>query len=463
MYHIAFNCDDNYVKYTAVLMQNIISYTRDSKSFKDSKFADSNNKVDSNKTDFIKTDSNLTDSNNKIDSNTKVDSITIDSNNTNALSASKYETSTNDSIESSITPPPPVISQIMPHNSSHNTDTIKDSKAPYHFHIISDYISNDNLKRLEILESSLNAQYPCRISTHIVENIFTQFKTWGFNDDASHSVYYRILIDKILPQNVEKVLYIDTDMLVLSDIRELFSIDLKDKILASSSGYVTPTGWEVTFEPLKGGEKLVVDFKSYFCTGLMLINMPRWRAQNVESKCMDFLRDYKSDFANQDALNYAAMDSIDLESGYGILIYQYIMHCFEHYEKTKKEYESTFKNLKIIHCNGPAKAWSNFFLLAPLEIKRLVHDTWWEIAFKTAGFSDIMRNLSEKNKEDALRYCANTINTNLYAALESLNKSLNDRLNTLDKRLYPYRHPYKAIKNALRKAFSRVMKRSQIL
>lgn len=113
MYHIAFNCDDNYVKYTAVLMQNIISYTRDSKSFKNSKFADSNTKVDSKKVDFIKTDSSLADSNIKADfirtdSNLTDSNNKIDSNNTNALSASKYKTSTNDSIESSITPPPPL-------------------------------------------------------------------------------------------------------------------------------------------------------------------------------------------------------------------------------------------------------------------------------------------------------------------------------------------------------------------
>ncbi|MWV61787.1 hypothetical protein DCO60_04870 [Helicobacter saguini] len=33
MYHIVFNCNDNYVKYTAVLIQNIINYVDKNKAF----------------------------------------------------------------------------------------------------------------------------------------------------------------------------------------------------------------------------------------------------------------------------------------------------------------------------------------------------------------------------------------------------------------------------------------------
>lgn len=356
-------------------------------------------------------------------------------------------------------PPPPPVSQQQDKQHKYENN-------PYCFHIISDFITTDNIKKLEILESNLSQKYPCKIQVHIInDDFFKHLNSWGFNGDSSHTIYYRILIDRILPKDIEKILYIDTDMLVLSDIREIFKTDLKDKILASSSGSINVVPCRIKFKSLKGDNKLTIDFKQYFCSGLMLINMPQWRAQNAESKCISFLQDYEAIYPDQDTLNYVAQDNIDLSSTWGVLIYQYILNSLKEPQKTRLEYQNILSNVKIIHCNGPAKPWSNFYFIADSGIKRLVFDTWWENAMKTQGFIDELSSLKARLESERLNYCMHEVMENLNVSLFNLTAGMQDILHNTryvrdeiekrKKRAYALRHPHKALRNLWRKLFSR--------
>lgn len=359
MYHVVFNCDDNYVKYTAVLISNIIQMT-------------------------------------------------------NSDSA-----------------------------------TINYPNKPYYFHILSDFISQDNINKLHILQSHLQKKYPCEIKTYIIDNsMFKNLNTWGFNGDSSLATYYRILIDKILPKDIEKLLYIDTDMLVLCDIRELFTIDLHNKVIASNSGTLSTISYKRKFISKISKKTLKIQIKNYFCAGLMLINMTQWREQNIESKCIKFLQEYVPEYNDQDALNYFVQDSISLEPIYGIYAYQYIESYCDNPQKTIKEYKHIFENIKIIHCNGPAKAWSNFYFLADSKMKSLVFDTWWHIAqHDTDGFTQDFIMLRENLKNDELRYCTNTMAVRL-----------REDINRIEYKLWKISHPIKALCNFTKKILKKIFK-----
>ncbi|MWV67537.1 hypothetical protein DCO58_07680 [Helicobacter saguini] len=364
----------------------------------------------------------------------------------NTLSPAHHPINGKDSIESTNQTP---TTKKIDSNIESNTNTKQIEH--FHFHIISDGLSQSNLQNLKILESSLNknSEYSkitlqSTIHTHIIStNEFDNQAKWGFEATQSHSAYFRLLIDRILPKNIEKILYLDTDMLVLCDVRELFRLDLKDKILASSSGYITPTPSFREFQPFdKTKEPLKIMMKNSFCSGLMLINMKEWREQNIESKALDFLRDYKSEFADQDALNAVILDSISLKGSYGILIYQYILAS----KQKQKEYEQILNNIKIIHCNGPAKAWSNFFYFADSNIKHLVCDTWWEIALGTSGFEEVFKDLHKKLQADALSYCVKYLRNDM--------ESINVKIESLQRKVFRISYPHKAFRNFLRRIFN---------
>lgn len=50
--------------------------------------------------------------------------------------------------------------------------------------------------------------------------------------------YYRLLIGELLPNEINKCIYLDSDICVCKDLSELFNIDIKDNYLA---GVVAPS------------------------------------------------------------------------------------------------------------------------------------------------------------------------------------------------------------------------------
>ncbi|RDU66249.1 glycosyl transferase [Helicobacter didelphidarum] len=364
MFHIAFNCDENYIKYVAVLITNIIKYTDTSKNFTSFQ---SSAMVNIQYTDYA--------------------------------------------------------SEVFSHNESKShAKELFDKDELYHFHILIDTITFQSQEQLQILQTHLSKIYPCKIEIHIINNDeFAHLEKWGF-ETQNHAAWYRLLLNRFLPKDVTKVLYLDTDMLVLCDVRELFAIDLGNAILASSSGDIKILPWRRKFKAIntKKSNK-VVSFKNYFCSGLMFINMVQWREKNIESKCLKFLQEYKSKFADQDPLNFVAQDSLALTSNWGIFIYQYILAP----DTAKMQYKEIFDNIKIIHCNGYAKPWSNFFVLADKDTRHLVFDTWWEIALSMPIFQEELQKLRNNLKE-----------SELYDAIGLLRKQMAELEKQINKPLY---------------------------
>lgn len=112
-------------------------------------------------------------------------------------------------------------------------ESLSKRQEGYIFHILSDSVSEQAREKLKGLEKSLTEIYPCTIQVHIMQEFdFKQFPKCG----AAHSnylPYYRLKMDAFLNREVEKCLYLDSDMLCLFDIRELFALDLSDKIVAA--------------------------------------------------------------------------------------------------------------------------------------------------------------------------------------------------------------------------------------
>lgn len=113
-------------------------------------------------------------------------------------------------------------------------------------------------------------------------------------DYVNISTYYRIL-----PPTVERVLYLDGDMLVVDSMSELWGIDLENYGAA-----VVPCihyGNEQEFKRLQLNVK-----EGYFNAGFMLINLNYWRNHDTQNKTLAFIQDYpdRCKKHDQDALNY---------------------------------------------------------------------------------------------------------------------------------------------------------------
>jgi len=123
----------------------------------------------------------------------------------------------------------------------------------------------------------------------------------GFTSPAS---LYRFEISNQLP-NETKALYLDCDLLVDGDIKELFHINLQGKSVAA----VHDREIEKNFAYFKRN-MMPLNKRTYFNAGVMLFNLENLRKENeLLKECIDILKKYPKDpFSDQSALNYILND-----------------------------------------------------------------------------------------------------------------------------------------------------------
>ncbi len=91
----------------------------------------------------------------------------------------------------------------------------------------------------------------------------------------------RLFIASLLPQKVEKAIYLDCDTIILKSIKELWDIDISDYAVGmadccQNSNLRTQLGLE------KDG--------TYYNSGVMLVNLKRWRQMEAERKFLAFIQ-----------------------------------------------------------------------------------------------------------------------------------------------------------------------------
>lgn len=117
--------------------------------------------------------------------------------------------------------------------------------------------------------------------------------------NLSTATYYRLMLPSLLDNNIERILYLDCDVIVLGDITLLFTLELDDYGVAGVED-VTP-----------GDDKhrQVLGFslsQKCFCAGILLINLRYWREHNSEENMLSFANKMagKLLLEDQDVLNH---------------------------------------------------------------------------------------------------------------------------------------------------------------
>ena len=124
----------------------------------------------------------------------------------------------------------------------------------------------------------------------------------------SLAVHARMLAPELLP-DVSRVLYLDSDLVVLRDTTELFDIDLDGRIAAAvpdvGCPFVSsPYGVPYWFERNRDARDL------NFNTGVMVMDLDAWRAERVTDRTFELLREPpgRGVMLNQSSLNTVVGD-----------------------------------------------------------------------------------------------------------------------------------------------------------
>lgn len=164
------------------------------------------------------------------------------------------------------------------------------------FHILHDEtVSKSNKEKLT--QIAMNGGH--RIRFHLLDNAF-------FCDvEVQMGIYtigamFRVMLPELLPE-LSKVIYLDADILVNRDIKELWDVDIENYYMAAVKDVFVNNG-SVRPVVVKSGE---VEAERYFNSGVLYMNLERIRELgNMRHMILEYLKKASgSDLPDQDALN----------------------------------------------------------------------------------------------------------------------------------------------------------------
>lgn len=167
----------------------------------------------------------------------------------------------------------------------------------------------------------------------------------------SKYTFMKILIPELLPSYIDKVLYLDVDIIVKASLSDLYSIDLAKAGLAAVEDVPNAESHK---------KRCCLSPKTvYINSGLMLMNMPLWRIEFKMNSFFDYIDENKNKFKinDQDVINSVFENRIiALEWKYNVT-----SAFFGFKSAIWKIYPSQYKTIRkkpvVIHFTNSNKPW----------------------------------------------------------------------------------------------------------
>lgn len=169
----------------------------------------------------------------------------------------------------------------------------------FSFYILDGGISDKKKLRINRLRALRN----CDINfVRIDKSQFDVYKNLLVNENLSEASYYRLKLTELLPR-VERVIYLDCDIIVRKSLYNLFNINLDDEYVA---GVLDS---RVKYDPEWKDSK-------YINCGVLLIDLNKIRWDNVSEQFLDYVKNNPDKIVSgdQDVINYTLEGKIKIVS-----------------------------------------------------------------------------------------------------------------------------------------------------
>lgn len=182
----------------------------------------------------------------------------------------------------------------------------------------------------------------------------------------SEEIYYRLLAQDILPRAIERVLYLDVDIIINKSLEEFYNQSFDDKYL------VVCEGIGMSKRDIKTYKNLDIPLEEkYFNSGVILYNLKKMREDFSTNMFFDYIKEKKEvlTMPDQDVLNGLLYDKVKYND---YKIYNYgIIHV-----KSRDDKKFLKENTAIIHYIGAMKPWNYRYIL-------YADDLFWKYANNT--------------------------------------------------------------------------------
>lgn len=153
-------------------------------------------------------------------------------------------------------------------------------------YIIENNISEKNKSKLKGIAKKYN-----RKINYIDFTKYKEILNLDMQWEISISAYARLFISSMLPNNVDKVLYFDCDTVIVDKVDELWNTDINNYYVAGVGDTVSSS----TKEAVGINKK-----DNYINSGMLLINLKRWREDNIQERFIEFIDSYKGRVTHHD-------------------------------------------------------------------------------------------------------------------------------------------------------------------
>lgn len=183
-------------------------------------------------------------------------------------------------------------------------------------------------------------------------------------------MYYRIFAAQYLPKDMERVLYLDPDLVVTGDLRRLYEMEMGDAFFAAASHIK-----EETFLEKLNQKRLDMD-GIYINSGVMLLNLKALRKEQDVQAVIDYINAYEKLLVlpDQDVISGLYSEKIvPIDAD----IYNMTERMFTLALLKGLETDWVCRNTAIIHYCGRNKPWKPAYK-GKLDVFYLLNRIEWE-------------------------------------------------------------------------------------
>ena len=230
-------------------------------------------------------------------------------------------------------------------------------------YIINDEISDENMEKIESIFKQYNRPLPKWKKVKCINEVL---EMEVYEDRFAQTQFARLFLEEIIEKTEDRILYLDCDIIIDNSIKELWEMDLKGKI-----GAVLADAFSSWYRANIGLESQDLMFNS----GVMLIDMKRWREQCVGHQLRAFIRAHRGmvQQGDQGVLNAVLSKDVCVFSPKYNLVTNYAAFTYEDmmtYRKpvsiySKEEIEKAKEQPCMVHYT------SSFMVARPWEEGRI--------------------------------------------------------------------------------------------
>lgn len=238
-----------------------------------------------------------------------------------------------------------------------NTST----KFNYDILVLNENFNEETVNKFELLTKN-NCSVRCINISDFISNIENKI-----NDVTNRKkiVYYRFFVPEIF-KNFDKIIYLDSDLVVDEDVANLFETDLGNNCIGAVNDIfmrILLHRSENWIKYLKWMLKMAVP-EHYFQSGVMIFNIKKMLEENITEKLLDRLKEVGEPMiVDQDIYNSVCQDNVkfidpvwNYDRNIELLIDEYD-YSNEEINKIIDVYNQVKANPKIIHFAGSMKPW----------------------------------------------------------------------------------------------------------